>query len=120
MTMTTKTNEKLLHRSGQVKAVRAEDGENYRFELSFSSEEPYERWFGQEILGHKKEEIRMDWLGSGNAPLLLDHDGRDVIGIVEQASITQGKGIAVVRFSKNQKAPRPTVKAGATHTTSLS
>jgi HK97 family phage major capsid protein len=68
--------------------------------LSFSSEEPVERYFGAEILGHKAGEIRLDRIKSGSAPLLSDHDRTCQIGVVESVSISGGKGRAVVRFSK--------------------
>jgi hypothetical protein len=72
--------------------------------LSFSSENPYERWFGTEILDHNPKSIRMDFMKSGRAPLLMSHDARLVIGIIEKASIdTKDKmGRADVRFSRSQ------------------
>jgi len=78
------------------------DGEapEYRFELSFSSEEPYERWFGMEILGHKKGEVRLDWLKGGSAPLLNQHDADQLIGVIESVNLESGRATAVVRFGK--------------------
>ena len=73
----------------------------HRFELSFSSESPYTRWFGEEILGHKKGEVRLDWLRGGTAPLLLNHDTDKQIGVIENAEIKDGRGTAVVRFGKS-------------------
>ena len=35
-------------------------------ELAFSSETPYERWFGKEILSHEPGAIRMGRLASGS------------------------------------------------------
>lgn len=72
-------------------------------DLSFSSEYPYRRWFGTEILDHKPESVRMDFMSSGRAPLLMGHDQREVIGIIEKARIdTKGKvGRAVARFSRS-------------------
>ena len=62
---------------------QAEGAENDRtFELSFSSEEPYTRWFGPEILDHsdgcvdmsRLTEIGVDYISSGalthSAPIL--------------------------------------------------
>ena len=59
-------------------------------ELSFSSEEPYERYWGQEILGHKPEECRLERLNNGGA-LLCDHNTRDQIGVIEKAYIDQDR-----------------------------
>jgi HK97 family phage major capsid protein len=71
--------------------------------LSFSSEHPYERWFGTEILDHNPKSIRMDFMKSGKAPLLMGHDARLVIGVIEKASIDSKDkmGRADVRFSRS-------------------
>ena len=71
---------------------------------AFSSEDPFERWFGLEILGHKSGEIRMGRIGSGTAPLLKDHDRTRQIGVVESVRVVGTKGRAVVRFSKRGEA----------------
>ncbi len=72
-------------------------------ELSFSSEEPYERYFGWEVLGHKPEECRLGRLNNGGA-LLCDHNTRDQVGVVEKAYIGQDrKGRAMVRFGKSTR-----------------
>jgi len=81
----------------------AVDEENRTVRLSFSSEEPVERWFGSEVLSHSPESVRMDRL-NGGAPLLWNHDTSDQIGRVESASIENGRGYAVVRFSKSVRA----------------
>lgn len=80
------------------------DEENRSFEISFSSEEPYERWFGMEILDHKKGSIDLSFIGSGRAPLLLDHDMRKQIGVIESAKVVDRRGRAVVRFGKGELA----------------
>lgn len=71
-------------------------------ELSFSSEEPYDRWWGTEILDHGRGAVRLDRLKAGG-PLLLDHDTRQQIGVIESVLIADKKGRAVVRFSKSAK-----------------
>lgn len=80
------------------------DAEKRTVALSFSSEDPYQRWWGIEILGHDKGEVELARLTNG-APLLLDHNTRDQIGVIEGASIgTDRKGRAVVRFGKSARA----------------
>lgn len=78
------------------------DEKNRTVELSFSSDEPYERWFGFEVLGHNAGEVRMDRITSGMAPLLKDHNRSIQTGVIESARLVGGKGRAVVRFSKRQ------------------
>jgi HK97 family phage prohead protease len=71
-------------------------------DLSFSSETPVDRWFGQEILSHEKGAMRMDRLKNG-AALLLNHDSDRYIGVVEKASVDSKDkmGRATVRFGKS-------------------
>jgi len=71
--------------------------------LSFSSEAPYLRWWGEEILSHEPQHIRLGRLMSG-AALLLDHNERDQIGVIESVSIgADRKGRVAVRFSRSAR-----------------
>ncbi|MGD9470620.1 MAG: phage major capsid protein [Novosphingobium sp.] len=72
-------------------------------ELSFSSEEPYARWWGTEILDHKDASVRLGRLNNG-AALLMDHNTRDQVGVVERAWVKGRKGHALVRFGKSARA----------------
>lgn len=74
-------------------------------ELSFSSEEPYERYWGIEILGHESDEVRLDRLNNSGA-FLMDHNTHDQVGVVEKAWIDSStrKGRALVRFGKSARA----------------
>ena len=73
-------------------------------ELAFSSEEPYERFFGMEVLDHSENAVDMSRM-TGGAPFLLGHDHNDQIGVIESARIDDDKiGRAVVRFSKSNRA----------------
>lgn len=70
-------------------------------EIAFSSEAAYERWYGKEILDHSADAVDLTRLNSGGA-LLLGHDTRTQIGVVERAWIdADRKGRALVRFSKS-------------------
>ena len=80
------------------------DEENRSIELSFSSESPVERWFGTEILDHGPAAVRLDRLNDG-AALLVDHDTRDHVGVVESAIISgDRRGRATVRFGQSARA----------------
>ena len=73
-------------------------------ELAFSSEEPYERWFGIEVLSHAKGAIRLARLQNRGA-VLMDHNTRDQIGVVESVELgTDRVARAVVRFGKSERA----------------
>lgn len=73
-------------------------------EIAFASETPYERWWGTEILDCTTPSIRSQRLTSG-ANLLCDHNGSDVVGVVESFSIDGDRVCrAVVRFGKSERA----------------
>lgn len=80
------------------------DEETRTVELAFSSEAPYERWWGIEILDHSKSAVDLTRLKSGG-PLLCDHDSRDHIGVIESVRIDADRvGRAVVRFGRSARA----------------
>jgi HK97 family phage major capsid protein len=80
------------------------DKENRTVPLAFSSETPYERYFGTEILDHTSQSIRLGRLNDGGA-VLLDHDTTRHVGVVEKVVIgTDRVGRAVVRFGKSAEA----------------
>ena len=73
--------------------------------LAFSSEAPYERWFGIEILDHAPGSCDLSRLADGRHPLLLNHDTDDQIGVIDSAEIDPDKfGRAIVRFGRGQLA----------------
>lgn len=91
-----------FHRSLEIRAADIND-EARTVEVAFSSEAPVDRWFGTEILDHDVGSVRLDRLKNGGA-LLMDHNIRDQIGVVESVSIDgDRKGRAVVRFSEHSE-----------------
>ena len=70
--------------------------------IAISSEMAVERSFGKEILVHDSRSINMDFLASGRAPLLLDHDPERQIGVINSVSLDADRVLrAEVRFSKS-------------------
>jgi HK97 family phage major capsid protein len=81
------------------------DQEKRTCDLAFSSEAAVERWWGIEILGHDRGEMDDEFIGGGTAPLLMDHNTRDQIGVVESVTIgADRKARATVRFSRSARA----------------
>lgn len=78
------------------------DAEARTVTLSFSSEQPVERWFGTEVLSHSPESVDLTRLNA-KAALLANHDLNDQIGVIENATVENGRGIATVRFSKSER-----------------
>lgn len=83
---------------------RAEiDEQNRTVIVAFSSEQSVQRSFGLEVLSHAPQDVDLSFLASGRAPLLLEHDREDQIGVIERAAIdADGVGRAVIRFSKGK------------------
>ena len=89
------------HRSVEVRKDWL-DKEKRTVRIAVSSEEPVERSFGLEVLEHSANAIDLEFLGSGRAPLLLDHDARQHIGIIEKTEIGSDAVLrADVRFGKS-------------------
>ena len=80
-------------------SIRAMEGEGNerRFILSFSSEEPYERWWGTEILEHKDNSIDLTRINTIGC-LLFNHNRDKVIGKINRAWIENERGQAEVEF----------------------
>lgn len=77
----------------------ADDG---TVEIAISSEAPYERWFGIEVLRHTADAVDMTRLGDGRHPLLLNHDTGTQIGAVKKAWIDDDKVLrGRVKFSRS-------------------
>ena len=92
----------LLYRNCRIEAESQIDPETRTVELSFSSETPVERSFGSEVLDHEPDSVDLQRINNA-APLLLEHDRSQQIGVVERAWIDEDekKGRAIVRFSRS-------------------
>jgi HK97 family phage major capsid protein len=82
----------------------AVDEESRTVELAFASESPYERWWGVEVLNVEASSMRLGRLQTG-ANLLMDHDTRDVVGVVEEVGVGADRvARAKVRFGRSARA----------------
>ena len=79
------------------------DTDSRTVELSFSSETPYGRWFGDEILCHDEECINLERFNNGLGTVLFNHDRDAVVGHVEKAWIEDNRGKALVRFDTDEQ-----------------
>jgi HK97 family phage major capsid protein len=78
------------------------DEEARTVEMSFSSDEPIEHWFGRLILNHKPGCIRLDRLNNGGA-FLSEHERNKQIGVHVDGTVkTDGHRLrGTVRFSRS-------------------
>lgn len=87
----------------EIRMVRGDDG-HARITFSVSSETPVERWYGDEVLSHESNSIRMSRLKRGAVMHLWNHDSDDPLGVVEDARL-EGKRLVVdVKFFKTPRA----------------
>lgn len=84
-------------------SIRTLDGEGNerKFILSFSSEEPYQRFWGTEILDHADGAVdlaRIQEIGC----LLFNHNRDAVIGKITRAWLEDNRGMAEVEFDTDE------------------
>jgi phage head maturation protease len=93
---------KPIERSFVIERGVEPDEETRTVNLAFASDQPIEHWFGSLALSMKKGAMRTDRLENG-AALLMDHNTRDQIGVVENFEIKGGMARADVRFSTSAR-----------------
>lgn len=92
-------------RSFQHAGIRALEGEGNerKFELSFSSEDPVSRWYGLEILDHSDGCMDMSRLQEMGV-VLFNHKTDKVIGKVLRAWVENHRGKAEIEFDDDEEA----------------
>lgn len=79
------------------------DTDSRTVELSFSSETPYGRWFGDEILCHDEECVNLERFNNGLGTVLFNHDRDAVVGHIEKVWLEDNRGKALVRFDTDEQ-----------------
>ena len=79
------------------------DTDSRTVELSFSSETPYGRWFGDEILCHDEECINLERFNNGLGTVLFNHDRDAVVGHIEKVWLEDNRGKALARFDTDEQ-----------------
>lgn len=91
----------IIHRANAMDA-KVIDEATRSVHIAVSSELPVERSFGKEILDHSEGSIDMEFLRSGRAPLLLDHDPEKQIGVIESVTLDGDRVLrSKVRFGRS-------------------
>jgi len=106
-------NQNLFYRSFEIeRAAVDEDGRTV--DVSFSSETPVKRWFGDEYLMHGKGNVDLARLKSMGAAL-LNHDPSRIVGAVQNPRIEDNRGLATVVFDDDDDGNRAfgKVKSGS-------
>lgn len=86
------------------RAAGGAEGEKSRsFTLSFSSEEPYMRYDGNEILDHADGAVDLSRLQELGV-VLFNHNPDQVIGRIDSAKVENHRGIASITFDEDELA----------------
>ena len=85
-----------LRRYGTLQRMDGEGNER-KFILSFSSEQPVTRWFGVEILDHSPGAVDLTRLNDIGC-LLFNHNRDRVVGKINRAWVEEYRGYAEVEF----------------------
>jgi HK97 family phage major capsid protein/HK97 family phage prohead protease len=86
----------------QLDAERASD--DGRVAIAISSEAPYRRWYGVEILDHGKGSVDLGFFRNG-APVLVGHDTSDQVGVLEDVRLTEDRVLrGMIRFGSSARA----------------
>lgn len=92
--------------NASFRALTEEEGGSGRtYELSFSSEEPVSRWYGNEILDHTDGAVDLSRI-TDLGVILFNHHQDDVIGKVTKAWIEDGRGKARIEFDDDDASER--------------
>lgn len=85
-------------------SIRAMEGEGNerKFILSFSSEEPYNRWWGTEILEHTENSVDLTRLNTIGC-VLYNHNRDKVIAKVLRAWVENNRGYAEIEFDTDDE-----------------
>lgn len=94
----TRTNE--LRRLGTLQRMEGEGNER-KFILSFSSEEPYRRWFGVEILDHSPGAVDLTRLNEIGC-VLFNHNRDVVVAKILRAWLENYRGLAEIEFDTDE------------------
>ncbi|CVI68251.1 Caudovirus prohead protease [Eubacteriaceae bacterium CHKCI004] len=86
--------------SDSIRAIEGEGNER-KFVISFSSEEPYERWWGTEILDHSEGAVDLARLNEIGC-LLFNHNRDKVLGKINRAWIQDMRGMAEIEFDTDE------------------
>ena len=91
-------------RTVKITATRAA-GDDRTIDLAISSEAPYERWFGIEILSHDFSAVDLSRLADNAHPLLLNHCTDDQIGVLFDPIIGEDRVLRCkAKFSRSADA----------------
>lgn len=87
-------------------ALSTRAADESRIPIALSSEAPVARWFGTEVLDHRRDAIDLA-RAEGGLPLLFNHDPDQLLGVIEDVRVhADGVVRGMARFSGDAEAQR--------------
>lgn len=104
LTRTGRENKAFRDLPHSIRAVEGEGNER-KFIISFSSELPYDRWWGSEILDHSEGCVDLTRLNEIGC-VLFNHHRDNVIRKINRAWIEDGRGEAEIEFDTDAESEK--------------
>lgn len=109
---------KLKYNNNQVRFLQVDNQavqeDTGLLKVSFSSTEPYPRYFGvdcYEVIGHDDGDMDLSKLNN-KAAVLFNHDFDELIGNVQQAWVENGRGYALIKLSSTADKYKTMIEEG--------
>lgn len=93
----------ILYRKATLTPAGSKDDDRM-VSCSISSDVPYQRWFGKEILSHNPEHVNLERVRAGACPFLADHDTAKIIGKVLSVNLDGNRGKAEIKMGNSELA----------------
>lgn len=81
--------------------IKSENDTDKTYKLSFSSEEPYRRWFGNEVLKHDEGCVDLTRLKEMGV-VLFNHNRDRVVGKIINPVVEEKRGVAEIVFDDDE------------------
>lgn len=91
----------IFYREFLTAEFREAEGHERRFQLSFSSEEPYTRYWGKEVLDHSEGAIKIERLLAAGC-VLFNHNRDYVVGKIITARVENLRTYAEIEFDEDE------------------
>lgn len=91
----------IFYREFMTAEFREAEGNERRFQLSFSSEEPYTRYWGKEVLDHSEGAIKLERLLAAGC-VLFNHKRDYVVGKIITARVEDFRAYAEIEFDEDE------------------
>lgn len=95
----------MLQRDGEIRTAENKDNER-TMTVSFASEEPYERWFGPEVLQVDETALDVSRFSAGLGCVLYNHNRDAVIGKINRVWMENGRAYADITFDADEESEK--------------